>query len=331
MTNPAVASSPRPGSSTEPWLFGMLAFGLAAVLARPVFYKTDGPDLLRMLSAGELHHPWQLAYLPLLELFRRGLAAIGLQPSLILLGELFSALGAACGIAWFRAGLHRLQLPAMTARLATLLLLLNPGTLLFSRVVEFHAPLLGATGLAFWWATVQVARPTWQGMALLGACTHAAFLMHSSALFLPAWLLPFFLARRWPRGQQRRDLRLALLALAVHAAAFLLLPRLLPHCYGLYSDLHAAFSVEGSTGRPNSLDWLPSIFVQEWLWPLLPLSVLPLLALRRAGLRLELLAMALGMAPLLYICVRLLVGEPEYGAYLLPMLLPAALLTAQVL
>ena len=51
------------------------------------------------------------------------------------------------------------------------------------------------------------------------------------------------------------------------------MPHLLPRSYGMYVDLHAALQTEASIGRPQGLEWTAVILGQEWLWPLLPLSV----------------------------------------------------------
>lgn len=332
------AHDPRDGRGPwfEGWLFFAVALLLYSALGQKVFYKVDGPDLLYLLHEHQAHgrplqHPWHLGYLPLLDLFRQGLALLGWQPALLRLGELFSAFGMALSVLGFRQGLRALGVDRQEARGATLLLLCNPGCLLFASVVEMHAPLMGAVGLAFWWFAGAVMRPSWWRMLGLGLFLHGAFLMHATNLFLPALLLPWFLALRWDAGSRRADLWLCGLAGLVHAAAFLVLPRLWPSFYGDYADLSHAFSREASIGRPQSLDWMPTIFWQEWLLPLLPLSVTVSLALFRRELRLELLAFAIGFVPFLYLCTRQLVFEPEYGAYMLPLLLPAARLSAAVL
>ena len=312
----------------ETLLLGVSALVLFTLLGQQTFYKTDGPDLVRMLHEGNLRHPWHVGYLPLLDAFRSTLHAIGIEPSLIRLGALFSACGAALGVAGFHAGLRMLAVPRNTALLGTGLLALNPGVVLFATVVEFHGPALGAVGLAWWWTCRAARAPSLPSLLFLGALTHGAFLLHSSNLFLPALLLPWFVALRWSRGTLRRDLVLAFAAGAAHAAAFLLLPRLFPGAYGDYADLATAFAREASIGRPQSLDWLPVILVQEWLWPLLPLSVTWLAACRVAALRPAVVALCIGLVPYLYLCVRQLVHEPERGAYMLPLLLPAAALSA---
>lgn len=321
--------NPQPaGGRRDGIVLAAAALLLYGLLGQRVFYKTDGVDLVWLLHEGERHHPWHVGYLPVLAAFRGLVEWTGC--SLLRTGALLSACGAAVGV-W---GTHRaallMGLGRGAAALAAGLLALNPGTLLFATVVEFHGPLLGAVGLCLWWTARQARAPGWAGMAVLGVLTHGAFLMHGSALFLPALLLPWFLARRWSAGgDRRRDLLLAALAGAVHGALFLLLPRIWPAFYGDYADLSAAMARETSTGRPQGIEWTPTILVQEWLLPLLPLSVAWLPALGRRPLRGEAAALVLGLLPLLYVCVRQLVFEPERGAYLLPLLPVAALLTVR--
>jgi hypothetical protein len=331
LAEPAVVA---PALRGEPlvWFVGCLLLYLG--LGADAFYKTDGPDLVRLLddhlrTGAPLQHPWHVGFLPALLGLRTGLGWLGLHPGYLALGTWFSALGAALGVACLHAAAGRLGLPRRTARTAALCLALNPGTVLFGTVVEFHGPLLGMVGVATWWTAVQVRNPRWWGLLGLGGLGHLAFLVDGQALFLPVWLLSFFLARRWPNGTRRRDLLHAGLAGVVHAACFLLGPRLWPQHYGFWADLAEGFRQEGSIGRPQGLEWTGVIFVQEWLWPLLPLSALVFLAPLRAGLRREFVAFALGAVPFLYLSVRQLVFEPEFGAYLLPMLVPAALLVAQ--
>lgn len=312
----------------ETLLLGASALVLFTLLGQQTFYKTDGPDLVRMLHEGNLRHPWHVGYLPLLDAFRSALRAVGIEPSLIRLGALFSACGVALAIAGFHAGLRTLAVPRAVALLATALLAMNPGIVLFGTVVEFHGPALGAVGLAWWWSCRTARAPSLVAALVLGLLTHGAFLLHSSNLFLPAVLLPWFIALRWSHGTRRRDLALAAVAGFVHAAAFVLMPHLFPGAYGDYADLATAFARESSIGRPQSLEWLPVIVVQEWLWPLLPLSVTWLAAYRLAPLRPGMVALCIGLAPYLYLCVRQLVHEPERGAYMLPLLLPAAALSA---
>lgn len=322
------------GPRAEPLLWFAGALGLYLLLGEPAFYKTDGPDIVRLLdehlqTGAPLAHPWHCGYLPALLGFRRLLALVGLAPGYLQLGVWFSALGVAVGVAGLRAGARLLGLPAPVARLATAALMLSPGSLLFGTVVEFHGPLLGMVGLCFWWVCGLVVQPRlWRAVVLGGLC-HLAFLIDGQALFLPLWLAGFWLARRVPLRQGLRELVVPAVVLLVHAGLFLLLPRLFPAQYGFWADLTAGMREEGSIGRPQSLDYAPHIFWHEWLAPLLPLSLLVFTAPLQRALRGEFVAFAVGSAPFFYLSVRQLVFEPEHGAYLLPMVLPAALLVAQ--
>lgn len=323
-----MALTAAPAPRRDGLLLALAALLLYVLLGQRVFYKTDGPDLVWLLHQDNLHHPWHVGYLPVMALLRWCLEWTGI--SLLRLGELFSA----CGVAVAVLALHSAQRVLGTSRqqaaFAALLLALSPGCLLFATVVEFHGPMLGMATASMWWTARMAVRPTVAGMALLGVLTHGAFLLHGSAVLLPALLLPWFLALRMREGLQRRDLALAFLAGAVHSLLFLLLPKVWPSFYGDYADLAGAAQREGSIGRPQSLDYTPRILLLEWLLPLLPLSVAFLPALRRRELRLETVALLLGLLPFLYVCVRQLVFEPEYGAYMLPLLPLCARLTAAV-
>lgn len=330
----AATIAPSRGPAPEPLAWFVVCALVYLGLGQDTFYKTDGPDIARLLDAhlqtgAPLQHPWHVGFLPALEGFRRLCVALGLQPGYVQLGAWFSALGAALGVAFALAGMRRL-VGATVARWAALLLACNPGYVLFATVVEYHGPLQAMLGLSFWWMVVQVGRPSWAGLVGLGLLCHLAFLIHGQALFYPAWLLAFFLARRWSAGERRLDLWRAVVAGGVHAGLWLLLPRVWPQSYGMWADLAQGLQAEGSFARPRSLDYTPRILWQEWLWPLLPVAMLVWLAPLRRALRGEFLAFVVGMAPYLYLSVRLLVFEPEYGAYLLPMVLPAALLVARL-
>lgn len=310
----------------EPAAWALLCAAVYIGFGADGFYKTDGIDIVRLLDGGE-PHPWHVGYLPALRAFRWLCDLVGLHPGYLQLGVWFSAVLAALGVGCVRAGLDRLGTPPAVARLATAAFGFGAGVLTFATVVEFHGPMLGPLGLAFWWTCVLCRKPSWGGMVLLGALCHLPFLIHSQQLFLPAWLLPFFLSQRRPLT--RIDLGRALVAGAVHATLVLVLPRVLPSCYGFWADLGTGLRTESSIGRPQSLDYLPNIFMQEWLWPLLPLSVFAFTAVLRRALWAEFAAFAVGMVPYLWLSVRQLVHEPEYGAYMLPMTLPAAMLMAK--
>lgn len=306
----------------EPVLFGAVAGALYVLLAADSFYKVDGIDIVRLLDTGG-EHPWHTGFLPALGAFRWLLELVGLAPSWLQLGAWFSAAGAAVCVACARAGMGRLGVDPRIARFSTALFLTSPLVLAFATVVEFHGPMLGPLGVCFWWLTVQVRKPSWGGMAVLGALCHLPFLLHSQQLLFPVWLLAFFVLRR---GIDPANLGFAAVAGAVHAALFFALPTLLPGFYGYWADLGTGLSTEASIGRPQSLDYTPQILWQEWLWPWFPFSVLVFLTPFRRAQRREFAAFLIGFVPYLWLSVRQLVFEPEFGAYMLPMALPAAML-----
>ena len=326
------------GSRSVLWqapLVAVAAVSLYLVCGRAEFYKTDGTDIVRLLddhlqgSPGSVWpHPWHVGFLPVLERFRELLVALGLVPTFLQLGTWFSAVGAGVGVGFCHAAFRRLA-SREDAWWATLFLGLCPTVTLFATVVEFHGPLLAPVGACVWWTARQIDRPSWFGMVVLGVLCHAAFLMDGQAMFLPLWLLLFFLARRGARPS-RQDLGFAAVAGAVHAAQWFVMPRLLPEHYGFWADLGRGFAAESSIGRPQSLDYLPAILWQEWLRPLAPLSWLALGALASGRSRRDAVVLLVGFLPFLYISVRQLVFEPEFGAYLLPMLPAAALLGASL-
>ena len=65
---------------------------------------------MRLLDAGQ-RHPWHVGYLPALGLFRDMLGWVGIEPTPMRLGTLFSATGMALGIMFFFAALRRLGVP----------------------------------------------------------------------------------------------------------------------------------------------------------------------------------------------------------------------------
>lgn len=311
-------------SRFEPAIWFLLTFGLYVGYGAETFYKTDGPDLLWLFDVHR-QHPWHVGYLPAFTVWHQILHLLHLDGSMFRVFTSFSALGMATGVAMFVAGLRRLCVDGVRRASAALLLAACPAAMLFGCVVELHAPLMAVVGLAFFWTTVQIKQPTVLGMICLSVLTHCAFLMHSSGLLLPAWLLPFFLARRRPI--QTRDVVLSVLAGSVHVVLFFVLPRVFPGFYGVHADLASALAKESSINRPQSIDYAGVIFLQEWLWPLLPVSATCFFAVFRRSLRAEFFAFLIGLCPFLYLCVRQLVFEKENGAYLLPMMLPAVLLT----
>lgn len=301
--------------------------GLAALLAfwllgADDFYKADGPRLVWHLQQGNPLWPQHPFYLPILIALKDALAAWLPAPYDVAL--LASALGTAAGIACCRLAFAALALPRARANLATALVATCPAVLLFGCVVEIHGLFFGFVGLAFLaFALLErsVARgglglPSFVFAAACGALCALASAVHGSGILLGAVFAPWLLARaqRWHAFHPRNVFAL------VFAASFAAL-------LFTWTDPFANRDfVEGGFGRPQGVEYLPGITWREYLLGLAPLSVLAPLAITKREVRMQALAFVLACVPYLYGALKLLVGEIEFGAYLLPLALPAAYL-----
>ncbi len=299
----------------------LLAFGMYWLLRQQVFFKIDGQYLVLRLDRGDIGHPYNALYMPLLAALQQVVAPLGLSAYWI--AVLFSALGTSLGVGLVHLALRDLGMTVAAALWATALVAVAPPVAFFATVVEHHGPFFAFAGLAFW-VTVRFARrPTYGWAAGLGVVTHLAYAVHGSGNLLPAVLLPLFLAWRWPAGRLWRDLGWATLAGAIHLGLFFALLRY--EVTGLQDGVFNA--LESGIGRPKHLSYLPAVTWQEWVRPFLPLSVLWLWAWSSRRWRPEALALTVGLLPYLGLCLLLIVGEEEFGAYLLPLVIPAARLT----
>ena len=303
---------------------GVAALALYLALGQEVFYKIDGPHLALSLADGHIEHPYNVLYMPFLWCVDKLLGPLGLTAYWTAVA--FSALGTAAGVALFHLGLRRLRIGAGQAWLATGLVALCPPVLFFATVVEHHGPFFAFAGLSFVVMVELVRRPGVVLAVALGLSTHLAYAVHGTGNLLPGLLLPWFLALRLDAGTLRRDLGLVAIAGALHLGLWAgLMDVELPRGGGSRT---LAVLYDDGIGRPRGIVHLPAILWQEWLGPFLPLSVSFLVAFRRAELRPEAIAALVGLVPYVLLCLFLIVGEEEFGAYLLPMAFPAARLTA---
>ncbi len=330
MTEPTPAKDlRRPTWVDAAWIcaLGLLVYGL---FGADTFYKADGQHLVLRLIHRDTHYPHHKLYMPALIAFGDVVAPLGLSPYRVAVW--FSAVGVALGIALTRIGFGLLGEPRGRATLATLLVAGCPAIVLFACVVEFHGPFFALAALALVGFAALCARPTAVRAVLLGVLTSVAAGMHASGLVLPGLLLPWFVVRQRANPAQAqagrssvaplpKTLWLAALAAAVHVG----LTRVLAA-----PDRATEFIATGFS-HPQGIAFLPGVIVDEWLAPFLPLSVLVFAAAFRRSTRGELAALLIGLAPYLYACLRLVVGDKEWGAYLLPAAIPAALLVVRSL
>lgn len=294
-------------------LLGFL--GLYLLLGQDTFYKADGQHLVLRLIDRDSHYPHHKLYMPLLIGFGDLIRVAGLTPYRTAVA--FSAVGAAFGVGCVHVGFGALGASRGRALAATLLVGACPAVMLFATVVEFHGPFFGFAGLAFLEMAFLARRPSWVGAVFLGVLCAIAAGVHASGLVLPGLLLPWFLALRRPAGRYGRALLLTGIAAVVHLAlvGFLAPP-------GKAGDF-----LERGFGHPQGIRHLPGVLWEEWLWAFLPISVTVLFGLRSGPVRLQTLAFLVGMVPYGYGALRLLVGDAECGAYLLPLAIPAAWIT----
>jgi hypothetical protein len=323
----------EPGKRDRLWrdtlFLGGAALAFYVLLRQQSFYTTDGPFILWRLLRGQLEYNNHFLYMPLLAAFDR--VARPLLGSPFLTASLFSALGAGLAV----LGAHRAALAAglerSRAALATALFATAPPVAFFATVIEFHGPFLAAAALGWWLAQRVAAQPTPAGAILLGAASAFAFLLHSSALLLPCLLLPWWLAVRADAGLRLppRDLGLPVLAALVH---LLLVYALVA---GFTSIGFGPFPPSYDAGKLSELSLrtllqLPKILIQEWLWACVPLAALSAAGLQR-GILWRTAAAWTGALAFLLLCLILLQGRPERGAYLLPVVFAAAILVAETL
>jgi len=309
----------------------LLFLGIFVLLSPAAFYKADGQHLVRRLIERNSEYPHHPFYMPMLIAFGDLLAPLGLSP--FQTARLFSQVGGALAIALAHAGFRLLGLRPWVALLATLLVAFCPAIFFFSNVVEFHAPFLAAASLAFVVFAAALRRQPGSMSelliaALLGLATSAAAGMHASGILLPAIFVPWWLVLRYREGLLVEDRKLSWPALAAPLLAGL------AHGAGLALFVRVQRSgefLQQGFQHPQGIEHLPGIFVQEWLLPFLPLSLLPFLLLLGRRFRLEAGFVLLAISPYLLAALRLLVGDSESGAYLLPLAIPTAWLTASSL
>ncbi|MGE3174335.1 MAG: hypothetical protein AB7O97_17025 [Planctomycetota bacterium] len=327
-----------------------LCLGLGVLIVcllctRDLWHGLDAYDFVGRFENGVLVNPRHPLYLPLAALIVRPLVALGVPvfDAAVAASSVGTALG--CALA-HRAGLAA-GLPRREALLATAAAAACFAVLYYGTVVEIHGVFLIAAGAAWWIAVRCARRPGVAAGALLGVVTGVGASIHATghvllpafALFAAAQLGWRGLLRAWPAA-----LALLLLHAAVVAGLHLwLLPE---------SVRHAPEPEAGAVSylqhlRSFGTDWscLPRTLWREWLAPFLPVSILALLAFLSRGQRRFGLAMVGAVVGYTVFTNMLLapagiVARPqylppfatmEYGAYLLPLVFPAAVLGLRLL
>lgn len=288
------------------------------------FYKADGPRLVLHLQQGNPLWPQHPFYLPILIALRDVLGDAWDPFDIALLA---SSAGAALGVAAARVGFAALGLARARANVATLALGCCPAVLIFASVVEIHGLFFGFACLAF--ASFSLLDRDLAGRdltvsaialaALTAALAALAAGVHASGILLPAIFAPWLITRahRWHLFHPRN---VAALALGASFAGAL---------FAWTDPVGNRDFVEGGFGRPQGVEYLPGIVWREYVLALAPLSLLSIASLHKRELRTQVVAYACAATPYAYGALKLLVGELEFGAYLLPLALPASYLSAR--
>lgn len=312
-------------------------FGIACVvfaaLAPQGFYKADGPRLVLHLLRENPVWPQHPLYLPIVIGFGRVLEALGIELPPFDVCRVAAHIGTAAGLAFADVGMQRLFAAGKAAwrsAAATVLVATCPAVVLFGSVVEIHGVFFGFAGLSF--ALLCLALPrlalprtssaAWSEVAfalLAGAVSAVATAVHASGLLLPAAFLPLFVsvvAKPVDGGHAARGRALAV-ALSFVAAHVGLV-------FVVADPFGASRFVEEGFGRPQGVEHLPRVVLDEYVLALMPLSVLGLAVGFQRTTRWLGVAAFLAALPYCAAALELLVAEPEFGAYLLPLALPLA-------
>ena len=341
MQTAAVNESEERGGGSG-WGSTALLFGgflaLYLLSSQDAFYRNDAGRFVRMLISDSYGHPYHVLYAQFLRLVKALTSPLGLTPFAV--ATLCSALGTALGVALLHRA-ARYYLAARAAVLAAALCGVVPAVWFFATVVEVHGAFMAPVGLA-WWAVARLERRALARRALAcGAATGLAAAFHGTGQLLPLLVLAWWLGgsgeggargrcwpRLWPRSWSGEFWVLGALLAVVHV--------------GVSQAVIAAMrgGAAGAGGPPDQLarflelaaeadrlELLPQTLLFEWLLPFAPFSATWLLALRSGAARPR--GMAVLLAVLAYVgCAFLLLEMPrERGAYLLPLVFPAVVLS----
>ena len=324
-------------------LLALVAFLAYLLLAHESGYG-DGPGAILEIRAGAaLQGSIHFLYLPMVlgMIKLLGFACL----SLFQAGYVTSALGTAVGIGLLHAATCRLSsavssssAPANSPLLVAALTACCPAVVFFATAMEYHGPFFAFSSLATYAMVRLVQNPGWPWAVLVGLCTGIAYLAHASAHLLPWFLLLCFLAlakRSTDPGRSGlgHHLLLAVLLVVTHVLFVLLAT------YALRTLLDARVSSASAVGwlqvqadRPyDRLALLPETFWYEFLWPCLLLSVTWVWSLRNRAQHPLVWALLLALGAHLSVCMVMVPGYNEHGAYQLPLVWLLAWITVRSL
>lgn len=339
------APPPLAGPWRDSIAIALVTLCACSLLVRGVWHGLDAYSFLSHLERGVHTNPRHPLYLPLAGLVVDALRPFGV--SVVRAAAFASSLGAALGAMLFHRTFVTLGLSRRDAAMTAAASIACFGILYYGSMVEIHAVFLFPAGLA-WLATARYLRqPSWNRAWMIGMATGLAAATHATGHLLAPTIALFVLARMPSRSEALRCVPHVLAVALPHALIAWWTPRMV-----LPTEVLADPTPEAGAAsyfaflRSLGTDWsqFPRILWHEWLMPLMPLSVLAPLALLRRDSRLAALAFCAVVAVYLLLTTTLLaplavMQKPEYlpplatyefGAYFLPLALPAALLAMSV-
>ncbi|MEM7201368.1 MAG: hypothetical protein AAF628_13950 [Planctomycetota bacterium] len=332
-------ASPPPAPALDALWLAVAALAAYVSLGQSTLFNRDAHVLLDRLGEGDLLHGHHLLYFP----FLHGVHAVAgeLGWSRFESARLASAIGMAIGVAFIHLACRHLRLPRLDAMLATALVAACPAMLFFATVVEVHGPFYMTAGLASLAAAGFCVTPR-IGTALgLGLALGLASSAHASAHLMAGGLIGVLWCRTrrcHPSLGVASHAMLLGLAVAVQGAAIFGVPAAVG-ALGFPREYDAAVHLKNNilmlAARPDWPQEAPALawaeLRKEWLQPMAPLCVAFLAGVGKPRLVAETIGLLLGALPYLALVVVLLAHFPdasERGAYLLPLVWPAALITA---
>jgi hypothetical protein len=327
-----------------------IAIGLATLLAcsllvRGVWHGLDAYSFLSHLERGVHTNPRHPLYLPLAGLVVDALRPFGV--SVVRAAVFASSLGAALGALLFHRAFLEFGLARRDAAMASASSVACFGILYYGSMVEIHAVFLMPAGLSWLLFARYLASPSWNRAWLLGIATGFAAATHATGHLLLVTFGLFALLRMRSASELRLRLPHAIAIALPHAfVAWMAKQLVLPDEVLADRTPEAGAASYFAFLRSLGTDWaqFPRILWHEWLMPLMPLSLLAPLALLRADSRRDAIAFCAALAVYFVLTTMLLaplavMQKPEYlppfatyefGAYFLPLCVPAAMLALRV-
>lgn len=299
-----------------------LAYGL---LAPDLLWGSDSLTFLHSVASGGPPHTVHLLYVPIARLVAALGGQLGLDSFLSLRAA--SVVSTALGLLALHRAAALLGATRALAAAVTLTVAVTPAVAFFAMMVEIQGVFFGLASLA-WLAAVRCrVRPSMPRVALLGAATGLAAMVHSSGNLLPLLLGVFLLLES--AELRRRWLPAAVAGACGHVAVPVLLSLVggLPVLFSLRKSFHfvnMASELASDQGTAAAL-----VLLHEWLIPYAPLWLAAFMAWRAPGGMRRLLSLhALALVYLVMAWPLLSASWSgqviEHGGYFLPLALPLA-------